>query len=157
MKPRILFLCTGNSARSQMAEALLTLIAGDHFDVASAGTHPVGVHPMTVAVMKELGVERSGYRSKSVQEFIGQQFDYVITVCDRAKETCPIFPSASRLLHWSFDDPASVTEAVRREAFVRVRDEIADRICRFCLQEMRLSPAALTCYCCVTDTTDRGR
>ncbi|HMU56177.1 MAG TPA: arsenate reductase ArsC, partial [Nitrospira sp.] len=149
MKPRILFLCTGNSARSQMAEALLPLIAGNHFGVASAGTRPVGVNPMTVEVMKELRVDMSGHRSKSVQEFIGQQFDYVITVCDRAKETCPIFPSASRLLHWSFDDPAAAPEAARREAFVRVRDEIADRICRFCLQEAQLTPAALTCYRCL--------
>lgn len=133
MKQRVLFLCTGNSARSQMAESLLGLIGGDHFEAHSAGTHPAGLNPMTVAVMKELGVDVAHHRSKNVTEFIGQSFDYVITVCDRAKETCPIFPGAGALLHWSFDDPASVqgTDAERRAAFQRIRDEIAKRIREF--------------------------
>ena len=148
MKKRILFLCTGNSARSQMAEALLPLIASDHFEVASAGTHPVGVNPITVAVMKELGVDVTGQRSKSVQEFTGEQFDYIITVCDRARETCPIFPSAFRVLHWSFDDPAAAPSAERLDVFRRVRDEIADRLCQFLLEENLLPPGMLNCYRC---------
>ena len=148
MKHRILFLCTGNSARSQMAEALLHLIAGDRVEPASAGTHPVGVNPLTVEVMKELGVDMTHQRSKSVEEFIGQQFDYVITVCDRAKETCPVFPSASRLLHWSFEDPAAARETQRRSVFLRVRDEIADRLCQFIREENLLPPGKLNCYRC---------
>jgi arsenate reductase (thioredoxin) len=148
VKKRILFLCTGNSARSQMAEVLLPLIAGNHFEVASAGTHPVGVNPMTVGVMKELGVDMTHQRSKSVQEFAGEHFDYVITVCDRAKESCPIFPSGSRLLHWSFDDPAAASAAERLDVFRRVRDQIADRLCQFIMEENLLPPGVLNCYRC---------
>lgn len=130
MKRKVLFLCTGNSCRSQMAEGLLRHLAGDRFEVASAGTHPAGLNPDAVEVMKEIDINISRHRSKSVKEFLGQQFDYVITVCDRAKETCPIFPSAAALLHWSFDDPAAVEgpREERRAVFHRVRDEIADRI-----------------------------
>jgi arsenate reductase len=113
-----------------MAEGLLRHLAGDRFEVASAGTHPAGLNPDAVEVMKEIDINISRHRSKSVKEFLGQQFDYVITVCDRAKETCPIFPSAAALLHWSFDDPAAVEgpREERRAVFHRVRDEIADRI-----------------------------
>ncbi len=148
MKKRVLFLCTGNSARSQMAEVLLRLIAGDHFEAASAGTHPVGVNPMTVEVMKELGVDMTYQRSKSVQEFAGRSFDYVITVCDRAKETCPIFPSASHMLHWAFEDPATAPVSERLAVFRRVRDEIADRLCQFILKENLLPAGTLNCYRC---------
>ena len=95
-KKRILILCTGNSARSQMAEGLLRHDAGDRFEVFSAGTKPSRVRPEAIAVMRELGIDISGHRSKSVDEFTGQQFDYVLTVCDNAKESCPIFPGADR-------------------------------------------------------------
>ncbi len=148
MKQRVLFLCTGNSARSQMAEALLRLIAGDYFDACSAGTHPAGLNPMTVEAMQELGVDVRHHRSKHVEEFQGQAFDYVVTVCDRAKETCPVFPGARNLRHWSFDDPAAAPGAERRKVFQLVRDEIADRLCRFLTEEVGLDPAAVRCYRC---------
>jgi len=113
-----------------MAEGLLRHLAGDRFEVASAGTHAAGLNLYAVEAMREIGIDISRHRSKSVNAFLGQQFDYVITVCDRAKETCPIFPSAAALLHWSFDDPAAVEgpREERRAVFHRVRDEIADRI-----------------------------
>jgi len=148
LKKRVLFLCTGNSARSQMAEALLPLIAGQQFEVSSAGTQPVGLNPAAVEAMRELGVDISCHRSKHVKEFLEQKFDYVITVCDRAKEACPVFPTASRLLHWSFDDPAAVSEDRQREVFMRVRDEIADKLCQFVVEERLLPPGTLNCYRC---------
>jgi arsenate reductase len=141
MKKKVLFLCTGNSARSQMAEALLPLIAGDHFEAASAGTSPAGLNPMTIEIMQELGVDMRQHRSKHVDEFRGHDFDYVITVCDRAKETCPVFPNARNLRHWSFDDPAAAAPENRRETFRRVREEIAERICQFLVEEVGQSPA----------------
>lgn len=118
-----------------MAEALLQLIAGNYFEAASAGTHPVGLNPMTIEVRKELGVDMIHHRSKHVHEFAGQEFDYVVTVCDRAKETCPIFPTASHVLHWSFDDPAAASEAQRRHVFRQIRDEISERISQFVQEE----------------------
>lgn len=135
MKSRILFLCTGNSARSQMAEGLLRYLAGNRFEVFSAGTQPVGLNPGAVAAMKEVGVDISGHRSKSMTEFLGHSFDYVITVCDRAKESCPIWPHASQVLHWSFEDPAASigSDEARRQIFKRVRNEITDRIQEFLL------------------------
>ena len=148
MKQRVLFLCTGNSARSQMAEALLGLIAGDHFEAESAGTHPAGLHPLTIECMKELGVDIRNYRSKSLGEFVGQSFHYAITVCDRAKESCPVFPKAVHIRHWSFDDPAVAPLETQVEVFRRVRDEIADRLCEFLVGEVGFTPAALQCYCC---------
>jgi arsenate reductase (thioredoxin) len=148
VKQRILFLCTGNSARSQMAEALLRLIAGDHFEAESAGTHPAGLNPMTIESMQETGVDVRHYRSKNLDEFVGQPFDYVITVCDRAKESCPVFPGASNLRHWSFDDPAQAPLDSRREVFRLVRDEIANRLCQFLIEEVRFAPTALQCDCC---------
>jgi len=129
MKPRVLFLCTGNSARSQMAEGWLRHLAGDRYEALSAGTHPVGLNPGSVEAMAEVGVDISFHRSKNVSEFVGQPFDYVITVCDRANETCPRWSTATHLLHWSFDDPAGFTEATERcRVFRRVRDEIAAQI-----------------------------
>jgi arsenate reductase len=129
-KQRVLILCTGNSARSQMAEGLLRHEAGDRFDVFSAGTRPSGLRPEAVAVMKELGIDISGGRSKSVDEFAAQPFDYVITVCDNAAEACPVFPGATKRLHWPFEDPAAVegTQMEREAAFRRVRDQILTRI-----------------------------
>jgi arsenate reductase len=123
---RILILCTGNSARSQMAEGLLRHDGGIAFEVASAGTKPSFVRPEAIAVMHEIGIDISGHRSKSVDEFAGQAFDYVITVCDNARESCPVFPAATERLHWSLDDPAAVqgSEEERLAAFRRVRDQL---------------------------------
>ena len=132
MKPRVLFLCTGNSARSQMAEGWLRHLAGERFEAFSAGTHPVGLNPGSVEAMAEVGVDISQYRSKNASEFLSQSFDYVITVCDRAKETCPRWSGAVRLIHWSFDDPAAVSDTTeRRQVFRRVRDEIAASVREF--------------------------
>ena len=133
MKPRILILCTGNSARSQMAEALLRHEAGGRFEVFSAGTQPSRVRPEAIAVMAEIGLDISGHRSKSVDEFVGLDFDFVITVCDNAKETCPVFPGAVTRLHWPFEDPAAVegSEEVRKASFRRIRDRIHGRIMVF--------------------------
>lgn len=129
MKSRLLFLCTGNSARSQMAEGWLRHLAGERFEVFSAGIHPVGLNPGAVEAMADVGIDISQHRSKGVGELTHQSFDYVVTVCDRAKETCPLLPGSTRMIHWSFDDPAAVTDAAgRRQTFRRVRDEIARRI-----------------------------
>lgn len=137
MTQRVLFLCTGNSARSQMAEGWLRHLAGDRFEVFSAGTHPAGLNPGLVETMAEVGIDISYHRSKNASEFLSQPFDYVITVCDRAKESCPVWSGARHLLHWSFDDPAGVADAhKRRLVFARVRDEIAARI-RLFLGEVR--------------------
>ena len=125
-KGRVLILCTGNSARSQMAEGLLRHDAGDRFAVESAGTKPGQVRPEAIAVMKELGIDISGHRSKSVDEFGGETFDYVLTVCDNAKESCPIFLGHAKRFHRNFEDPAAVQgpEPNRLAVFRRVRDEI---------------------------------
>jgi arsenate reductase (thioredoxin) len=139
VKRRVLFLCTGNSARSQMAEALLQFIAGDQFETYSAGTHPAGLNPMTVEVMRELGVDMQQHRSKHVAEFLDESFDEVITVCDRAKEACPVFHGARNLRHWSFDDPAAAHPEARPEAFRLVRDQIAEQI-RDWLSTIKQSP-----------------
>lgn len=129
-KRRVLFLCTGNSCRSQMAEGLLRHFAGDRFEAASAGTQPSVLNPGAVAVMKEIGLDISRHRSKGLAEFEGQGFDYVVTVCDRAKESCPVFHGAATTLHWSFDDPAEAVGSPEEKmaVFRRVRDEIASRI-----------------------------
>jgi arsenate reductase (thioredoxin) len=133
MKQRVLFLCTGNSARSQMAEGLLRHLAGHRFDVASAGTHPAGLNPLAVQAMQELGADLSSHRSKNMSEFTNQTFEYVVTVCDRAKDACPRWPHAATLLHWSFEDPAAAggTEAERLHAFRTIRDQIRLRIDAF--------------------------
>ena len=126
MKKRVLIICTGNSARSQMAEGLLQHAAGERFEVQSAGTRPGSVRPEAIAVMKELGIDISGHRSKHVNEFEGQSFDYVLTVCDNARESCPLFPGETKRLHKDFEDPAALqgTEEERLALFPRVRDEI---------------------------------
>src|SRR5579872_4705084 len=118
-KATVLILCTGNSARSQMAEGLLRDEAGDRFEVYSAGTHPTAVRPEAIAVMHEIGIDISGHRSKPVDEFAGRELDYVITVCDNARESCPVFPAKTRRMHWPFEDPADAqgTEAERMAAF----------------------------------------
>jgi arsenate reductase (thioredoxin) len=129
-KQRVLVLCTGNSARSQMAEGFLRHEAGDRFDVFSAGTKPSCVRPEAIAAMGEVGIDISAHRSKSVEEFVGQEFDYVITVCDHAREACPVFPGRPHKIHWSLPDPAAVKgpEPVRMVAFRDVRDRIRGRI-----------------------------
>lgn len=124
---RVLFLCTGNSARSQMAEGLLRHLAGDRYEVHSAGTEPRGVHPRTIEVMEEIGVDLGRHSSKRVDRFLGERFDHVITVCDRAREHCPVFPGA-RVVHWSFDDPAIAPRDNQLSEFRRVRDEILGRL-----------------------------
>jgi arsenate reductase (thioredoxin) len=125
-KKRVLILCTGNSARSQMAEGLLRHDADDRFEVESAGTKPSQVRPEAIAVMQELGIDISRHRSKSVDEFSGLHFDYVLTVCDNAKESCPIFPDKTVAIHRNFEDPGAVkgTEDERLGAFRRIRDEL---------------------------------
>jgi len=127
VQQRVLILCTGNSARSQMAEGLLRRMAGDSFEVFSAGTRPAGLNPNAVAAMAEIGIDISEHRSKSVGEFEGQQFDYVITVCDNAKESCPVFPGAGRRIHHSFDDPADQ----QLPAFRKVRDQMSGWLTEF--------------------------
>lgn len=132
-KQRVLILCTGNSARSQMAEGLLRHDAGDRFEVESAGVDPGHVRPEAVAVMKELGIDISGHRSKHVDEFAGEEFDHVLTVCDNANESCPVLPGQGRRLHRSFEDPAAVrdTEEQRLAVFRKVRDEIREYLRTF--------------------------
>lgn len=127
---RVLILCTGNSARSQMAEGWLRVLGGPRYAVWSAGTHPSTVNPLAIAVMAERDVDISAHRSKSVTEFLGQPFDTVITVCDNASENCPIFPGPAQRIHWSFPDPAAATgtDAERREAFRQVRDALHDTL-----------------------------
>ena len=132
MKQRVLFLCTHNSARSQMAEGLARSRAGDRFEVASAGTEATHVRPEAVAVMGELGIDISSQQSKTLDQFLDQPWDYVITLCDEANESCPVFPSGASRLHWSFPDPsrAEGDEASRLAAYRYVRDAVADRIAR---------------------------
>ena len=127
-KVKVLILCTGNSARSQMAEGFLRHEGGERFDVQSAGTTASFLRPQAIEAMREVGIDISGHRSKSVDEFLGQEFDYVITVCDNAKESCPVFPGKTKCIHWSFDDPA---ESGDIEVFRRVRDEISERLREF--------------------------
>ena len=140
-----------------MAEALLRLIAGDHFEAESAGTHPAGLNPMTVQAMQEIGVDVRHHRSKHVEEFIGEPFNYVITVCDRAKESCPMFLGTAERRHWSFEDPAAVPPATRLDAFRRVRDEIADQLCRFLIKDAQVTPAALRWHRYGFDIADDAR
>lgn len=127
---RLLFVCTGNSARSQFAEAILRRLGGSDFQVSSAGTHPGVVNPLTVRALAEIGIDWSGARSKSVTEFLDQSFDYVITVCDQAREACPVFPGPHESIHWGFDDPAAAvgTDEERMKVFRRVLGEINLRI-----------------------------
>jgi protein-tyrosine-phosphatase len=127
---RVLFLCTHNSARSQMAEGLLKHLGGERFEVFSAGNQPAEVHPDAVRAMAEAGIDISGQRSKSMAEFLGQRFDYVITVCDRVREVCPVFPDEPECIHWSFPDPAAVEgpDPVRYRAFQETARQLATRI-----------------------------
>jgi arsenate reductase (thioredoxin) len=130
---RVLFVCTGNSARSLMAEALLRHHGGARFEVGSAGTEPRGVNPLTLRVLAEAGIDASWARSKSVDEFLGQSFDYVVTVCDQARQVCPVFPGVHEALHWGYDDPAEATgtEEERLAVFRRVFIQIGERVRQF--------------------------
>jgi arsenate reductase len=127
---RVLFLCTHNSARSQMAEGFLRHLASDRFEVASAGTEPTRVHPLAIRAMRETGIDIRAHRSKTVDGFLGDSWDYVITVCDDANERCPLFPGRTTRLHWSFEDPSQApgSEDQRVGAFRRVRDQIHARV-----------------------------
>jgi arsenate reductase len=134
MKPKILFLCTGNSARSQMAEAFLRKYTGDRFEVYSAGLEPSLINPLTVRVMEEIGVDMTGYYAKGLDTFLGKvHFAYLITVCSRADEKCPIFPGMGQRLHWPFDDPAALqgSEGEKLVKFRQVRDEIEAKVKEF--------------------------
>ena len=130
MPERVLFLCTHNSARSQMAEGLLRAWGGERYEAHSAGVEATEVRPLAIRAMAELGIDITGHSSKRLDEYIGTPFDYAITVCDDAREACPYFPGARIQLHWSFDDPsaASGSEEERLAVFRRVRDEIGGRI-----------------------------
>ncbi len=132
-KIRVLFLCTGNSARSIIGAAMLRHLGGDDFDVESAGTHPKGINPYTVRVHEAMRIDLTGERSKSVDEFTGEIFDYVITVCDAAAEECPVFPGAPERVHWSFVDPAAVegTDDEKLAAFQRTAREMQTRLRTF--------------------------
>lgn len=128
-KQRVLILCTGNSARSQMAEGLLRHDGGDKFEVESAGVAPSGVRPEAIEAMREIDIDISSHRSKAVQQFVGQKFDFIITVCDNAKEICPFFPGNAKRIHRSFEDPPAANvgdDQSRRAIFRRVRDEIRE-------------------------------
>lgn len=125
-KERVLILCTANAARSQMAEGLLRDLAGARFDVFSAGAKPASVHPLAIEALHEVGIDISGHRSKNLSEFVEQPFDYVITVCDNAAESCPFFPGPAQRIHWGMPDPAAVTgdHAAQLASFRSVRDAL---------------------------------
>jgi arsenate reductase len=134
-RQRVLFVCTHNSARSQMAEGFLRAMAGDRFEVASAGTEATRVHPLAITAMQESGVDIAGHKSKTLHQFEGQPFDYVITVCSKAAESCPVFAAPTRHLAWDFEDPskATGTEEERLAVFRKVRNEIRTRLQYFLL------------------------
>jgi arsenate reductase len=127
---RVLFLCTHNSARSQMAEGLLKHLAGDRFEAMSAGTEATRVRPLAIRAMEEIGIDISGQESKTLERYLEESFDYVITVCDDANEACPFFPGAANRLHWSFEDPSRArgSEEEQLAVFRSVRDRIMDRV-----------------------------
>lgn len=141
MKQHVLILCTGNSARSQMAEGLLRALSGDQFDVSSAGSKPSVVHPLAIAVMDERGIDIRSHHSKHLNEYLDQPFDYVITVCDQAAETCPLFPGPAQRIHWSFPDPAAVTgtQYERLASFRQVRDAIEVQLRRWLVTDAQES------------------
>ncbi len=129
----VLFLCSANSCRSQIAEGILRHFGGNRFEAVSAGTHPTELNAIAVKVMEEIGIDISGQRSKSVEAMLSQEFDYVITVCDKAREFCPIFPGSTTSLHWDIEDPAAITGSPKekKEAFSRVRDRLKALILQF--------------------------
>ena len=132
-KKKVLFLCTGNSARSQMAEGLLRHLASDRFEVFSAGVKPTDVNPLSVKVMKEIGIDISKQRSKSIDDLSDQSFDYIVTLCDSARQSCPVFPGNSISIHWDIEDPAQAkgTEKEKINVFRKIRGQIKDHILGF--------------------------
>ena len=138
MKKRVLFVCTANSCRSQMAEGIVNHYLGDRIEAFSAGIMPMYVHPRAIAAMKEIGIDISGHRSKGMEEFAGQKFDYVITLCDSANGQCPLFFGGVKKIHLGFDDPAAVrgSDEEIRAAFRRGRDEIKNRLLEFFSNEL---------------------
>lgn len=140
--PAVLFLCTGNSARSQMAEGWLRALAGDGVEVLSAGLDPKGVNPCAIDAMREAGVDISGQTSKDVKDLLGRRVDVVVTVCDNAREQCPVFPSAPAAMHWSFPDPAALPDGPEKTAaFREVRDQLRERIERELLPDLKVRSA----------------
>ena len=142
---RVLFVCTGNSARSILAEALLRHVGGDGYAAFSAGTDPSGVHPLTERVLDEAGIDRNGLRSKAIAELAAEPFDYVITLCDDARAVCPVFPGADQSLHWGYTDPASVagSEDERLAAFQRVFTQLGERVRQFVVISGRAAPVVI--------------
>lgn len=142
---RVLFLCTHNSARSQMAEGFLRALGGDRFEVHSAGTEATRVHPLAIAALREQGIDISGQRSKTLDEYLGQRFAYVITVCDSARDACPVWPGVAQRFHWSFPDPSQAegNEAARLAVFQQVAADIRTRIEAFFLKELAATPPSL--------------
>ena len=140
---RVLFVCTGNSARSVTAEALLRHHGRGDFEAFGAGTEPKGIDPLTIRVLAEAGIDASFARSKSVTEFLGQPFDYVVTVCDQARQSCPVFPGVHESLHWGYEDPAAAegTEDERSAVFRRVLIQLGQRISQFVTVTDRRTPA----------------
>ncbi len=134
---RVIFVCTGNSCRSQMAEGWLRFLGNDCFEAFSAGTDPHGLNPLAVQVMDEIGIDISGHKSESIDLYAQRDFDFAITVCDRAEETCPVFPGDGERLHWSLDDPAAATGSTeeRLSVFRRVRDEIERKLRQFVYEQ----------------------
>jgi arsenate reductase len=134
-KRRVIFVCTHNSARSQMAEGMLRAWAGDRFEAFSAGTQRTRVRPEAIAVMAEIGIDIAGHTSKTLEPFMGEEFSWLITVCDQARESCPTIPGVRQQAHWSIDDPSAVEgdEDVRLEAFRTARDHLRDRVHQFVL------------------------
>jgi len=142
---RVLFVCTGNSARSILAEALLRHVGGSAFEARSAGTHPAGVHPLAEQVLAGAGIPTAGLRSKAIDEVANERFDYVITLCDDARAVCPVFPGADQSLHWGYKDPGSVegSDRERLAAFQVVFTLLAERIRQFVLIAGRTRPAGV--------------
>jgi len=136
---RVLFVCTGNSARSVMAEALLRHHGAGRFEVFSAGTEPKGVNPLTLRILAQAGIDASFARSKSVNEFLGQSFDYVVTVCDQARQSCPVFPGVHESLHWGYEDPAAATgtDEEQMAVFRKVFIQMAERVKQFAVVTAR--------------------
>jgi len=136
---KVLFICTHNSARSQMAEGFLNRLGAARFEATSASTEPGTLHPLAVQVMAEEGIDISGQHAKSIDAFLQERFDYVITVCDDANETCPVFPNARHRLHWSFPDPsrAQGTREKRLAVFRAIRDAISARVEEFLTASVR--------------------
>jgi len=138
--PKVLFLCTGNSCRSQMAEGLLRSRVGDRFEAVSAGTRPAGLNSLAVRAMADTGIDISSQQSKHVDSLADEQFTHVITVCDNARQACPTFPGTTQTLHWSFEDPADAqgSDEERMKVFTRVRNEIDEHVNEFVRSQTRI-------------------